>query len=83
MLKYLERVCIALSVLFNVLLGGYSNQSFSARNYQWKKDGKPNLVYVIDWVFFVLVGEIDHCMTCWSYWYVRKYREDGVLPFRR
>lgn len=77
LLQYLERVCIALSVLFNVILGGYSNQSFSARNYQWKKDGHPNLVLVIDWIFLKLVKEQNHCLTCWSYWYIRKYKEES------
>ena len=32
--KYFERVGIALSVLLNVVLGGYSNQTFSARNHE-------------------------------------------------
>ena len=75
--KYSERVCIAISVLFNVILGGYSNQSFSARNYQWKKDGRLNLVFIIDWIFLKLVKEHDHCLTCWSYWYIRKYKEES------
>jgi hypothetical protein len=38
----------ALSILLNVILGGRSNQTFSARNYQRKLDGKPNLVWLID-----------------------------------
>ena len=64
---YLYRVGIALSVLLNVLLGGYSNQTFSARNWQWKRDGKFNLVFLIDFV----LGE-QHCMNSWSYWRIRK-----------
>ena len=67
MRHYLERVGIALSVLLNVVLGGVSNQTFSARNYQWQKEGRHNLVGLIDWI----IGE-DHCMTCWSYWIVRR-----------
>lgn len=66
-MKYLERVGIALSVLVNVIIGGASNQTFSARNWQWKKDNKPNLVWVLD----MLIGK-DHCMACWSYWKVRE-----------
>lgn len=76
-LRYLERVCIAISVLFNVLLGGYSNQSFSARNYQWKKDKKLHLVPLIDFIFWVLFRETNHCLVCWSYWYTRKYKEES------
>ena len=49
-LKYLNRVGVAMSVLFNVLTGGASNQTFSARNWQWKKDKKYNLVWLIDLV---------------------------------
>lgn len=67
--KYVERVGIALSVLLNVILGGYSNQTFSARNYAWKREGKPNLVWLIDRVFWL---ETDHCMHSWVYWFIRK-----------
>lgn len=66
--QYLNRVAISLSVLINVLLGGYNNQTFSARNYDWKKRGsKIHLVRVIDFMF----GK-DHCMHCWVYWKVRR-----------
>lgn len=68
-LKYLERIGIALSVLLNVLLGGYSNQTFSARNYGWKREGKPNLVWLIDTIFWF---DSNHCLDAWSYWIVRK-----------
>jgi len=67
--KYLERVGIALSVLLNVLLGGYSNQTFSARNHGWKREGKPNLVWLIDALFWF---DPDHCLDAWTYWIVRK-----------
>lgn len=67
--KYIERVGIALSVLLNVLLGGYSNQTFSARNYGWKREGKPNLVWLIDILFWF---DPNHCLDAWSYWIVRK-----------
>jgi len=67
--KYIERVGIALSVLFNVLLGGYSNQTFSARNYGWKREGKPNLVWLIDTIFWF---DPNHCLDAWTYWIVRK-----------
>lgn len=49
-LMYFGRIGIALSVLFNVILGGYSNQTFSARNWGWKRQGKPNIVWLIDGV---------------------------------
>ena len=48
--KYVSRIGIALSVLLNVILGGYSNQTFSARNWGWYREGKWNLVWFIDGV---------------------------------
>lgn len=81
---YLSRIGIALSVLLNVILGGYSNQTFSARNYAWQKRGCYNLVWVIDsiyyywlWVLNIACSSpkldpLDHCMRAWVYWRVRK-----------
>ena len=63
--KYLNRVGTSLSILLNVLLGGKSNQTLSARQYQRMRDGKPNLVWFIDGVFFL---EEDHCMESWIKW---------------
>ncbi len=67
MKAYMFRIGIALSILINVTLGGKSNQTFSARNYQRKKDGKRNIVKGIDKV----LGE-DHCLICWTNWRIRK-----------
>lgn len=72
MRSYIKRVGIAISVLFNVLLGGYSNQSFSARNYEWKKQGKRNLVWLIDYVAKLVFKDTDHCLSAWVYWRTRK-----------
>ena len=68
MRKYFLRVGIALSILFNVITGGSSNQTFSARNWQWKKEGRRNLVSVIDRLFWF---EENHCLECWVHWKVR------------
>lgn len=74
-LRYLERVGIALSVLLNVILGGRSNQTFSARNYGWKKQKKPNIVWLID---FCIFWDKDHCLHSWLYWYTgRNIRKLG------
>ena len=67
MSSYFNRIFIALSVLLNVLLGGDNNQTFSARNWHWRRNKKPNIVRLID----LILGE-DHCMECWVYWKVRK-----------
>jgi hypothetical protein len=73
-LQYLERVGIALSVLINVILGGPSNQTFSARNYSRKKQNRFHLVWLID---FLIFWDKDHCLHSWLYWYtgknIRKY----------
>jgi hypothetical protein len=66
-LRYLYRVGIALSVLFNVILLGESNQTFSARNYGWKREGKPNGVWLID-----RLSKKDHCRMSWVYWITAK-----------
>jgi len=50
-----------------VILGGPNNQTFSARNYQWMRDGRLHLVFWID----LVLGK-GHCMECWVYWKVRK-----------
>jgi hypothetical protein len=60
---YLHRVGWALSVLFNVVLGGSVYQPFSARNWQWKRDGKINLVWLID-----LTTSKGHCARSWAWW---------------
>lgn len=65
--SYIKRVLTALSVLFNVILGGSNNQTFSARNWQWRRDSKPNIVWLID----IVIGK-GHCSECWVYWKTRK-----------
>jgi hypothetical protein len=71
MKAYMFRVGIVLSILFNVILGGKSNQTFSARNYQRKKEGKKNLVWFID-----LVLQKDHCRMSWVH-FVISTKEKG------
>lgn len=68
MIRYITRVAIALSVLLNVVTGGASNQTFSARNWDWKRRGLPNIVGFVD----LILGK-EHCMQCWVYWKVRKW----------
>lgn len=63
--KYLFRVGVALDIFVNVLLGGQINQTFSARNWQWKRDKKPNVVWLIDLIIF---WDSDHCLHSWLWW---------------
>jgi len=64
---YLVRILIALSVLLNVVLGGRLNQTFSARNWEWKRNKKINVVRLLD----ALLGD-GHCSRAWAYWKVRR-----------
>ena len=65
--SYCLRVLISLSMLLNVVTGGRVHQPFSARNWQWKKENKFNLVYIIDMCY----GE-SHCMHSWIRWTTRQ-----------
>jgi hypothetical protein len=67
LVSYLKKIMIATSVLMNVILGGKLNQTFSARNWEWKRNGKPNISWLID----KILGK-DHCSRCWSYWKTRR-----------
>ena len=65
MKNYLNRVFISFSIFINALLGGKTNQTFSARNWDRKRRGKANLVWLIDKIFFL---KIDHCQEAWIKW---------------
>jgi len=65
--NYLAKVMIAMSVLTNVILGGRLNQTFSARNWEWKRNKQINIVRLLD----ALLGH-GHCSRSWAYWKVRR-----------
>lgn len=65
MSKYLNRVGTSASILLNAIIGGKSNQTFSARQYERSRQGKPNLIWIIDRIFFL---EKNHCMESWIKW---------------
>jgi hypothetical protein len=65
MKKYLNRVMISFSILVNTILGGKTNQTFSARNWDRKRRKKLNIVCLIDTIFFL---EKDHCQEAWIKW---------------
>lgn len=78
MSKYINRVVIATSILINSLLGGRNNQTFSARNWQRKRDSRLNFVWLIDRLFF---WEKDHCQDAWIKWTIinsaiKRYNEN-------
>jgi hypothetical protein len=73
--RYFSRVGTAVSILFNVLIGGKSNQTFSARNYEWGRQGKPNITRFID----VLFNDDTHCMTSWTFWVTTKLKDLDIF----
>lgn len=80
--KYFNRVFTTISILINVITGGKSNQTLSARQYERYRQKKINLVRVIDKVFF---WEKDHCMESWVKWEIishaiKRYDTAGVIP---
>jgi hypothetical protein len=68
MSDYVYRVTIALSMLFNVILGGPLGQTLSARQYDLYRRGKPNMSKAVDMV----LGK-GHCLECWVWWRLRKW----------
>ena len=51
------------SRLVNVLLGGQASLSLSARVH---RDQLSQAEAVIDWVFYVAFGQVDHCRSAWA-----------------
>lgn len=79
--KYFTRVFTSFSITLNVLLGGKSNQTLSARQYERKRQGKINGVFIIDKLFF---RETNHCLEAWVKWEIisyaiKKYDTAGVI----
>jgi hypothetical protein len=74
---YLMRVLAAGSTLLNVILGGPTNQTFSARNYERKRHGKNHITFIIDLIFF---SDPEHCLGAWVTWSVQ---EAAMKEFER
>ena len=52
-MMYPRKVCIALDQLINALIGGYPDESLSARAYRWRRDGKTGIpAFLINMLFF-------------------------------
>ena len=64
---YLFKVFLMISCLLNAAIGGKAYQSFSVRNWDWKRRGLFNLVAVIDYC----LGK-DHCMESWVSWRIAR-----------
>lgn len=71
---YVYRVATASSIFLNCILGGYSNQTFSARNWELKIKKLPNAVWLIDAIFF---KELNHCKEAYIKWQIIKQAIDS------
>lgn len=74
---YLYNNLISVSIFLNTVSGGKPYQSFSARNWDLKRNNKKNLVNFIDTLFFF---DPDHCMGCWIHW---KIGRTHILLFEK
>lgn len=86
LIRYFYINGVSLSILLNTFLGGMPYQTFSARNWEWKKAGYPNIIWLIDTLIWF---EPDHCMHCWIRWRIGRYavmsyddREASYEPLR-
>ena len=60
-MKYYHKVGLALDQLLNAILGGYPDESVSARAYRWDRDGKRSWPKkCINGLFF---WQQDHCRS--------------------
>lgn len=66
MIKYISRVCIALSILTNTIFGGKNNQTVSARQWYKKNQGQRNFCWLINFIF----RDPDHCQRSWVKWQI-------------
>ena len=72
---YCIRVFTMTSCVFNALLGGVAYQSFSVRNWEWKRQRRYNIVFIID----KLLGQ-GHCLNSWVSW---KIARDNIKKLRK
>ena len=68
MRSYLFNVGISFSILVNAVTGGNPYQTFCARNYEARRRGDRNLVWLLD----SILGA-DHCMMDWIDWQTRVF----------
>lgn len=62
-MKYQHKVGLALDQLLNAMLGGYPDESLSARAFRWHRDGKRSYPYrIINAMFFWMK---DHCRSAY------------------
>ena len=63
-MSYVEKVAIALDQLINALIGGWPDESLSARAYRWRRDGKTAVpALLINMLFF---WQRDHVWSAYQ-----------------
>jgi hypothetical protein len=62
-MKYQHKLFLALDQLLNAIIGGYPDESLSARAFRWHRDGKRSYPYsIINAMFFWMK---DHCRSAY------------------
>ena len=62
-MTYFHKVGLGIDQLINALLGGYPDESLSARAYRWDRDGKRSWPKkIINLIFFWMN---DHCRSAY------------------
>ena len=62
-MNYPHKIALALDQLLNAILGGYPDESLSARAFRWDRDGRRRWPKkVINAMFF---WQRDHCRSAW------------------
>ena len=63
-MNYARKVLIGIDQLCNAVLGGYPDESLSARAYRWRRDEKSAIPAILINALFFWQG--DHCYSAYS-----------------
>ena len=77
-MSYLEKVAIGLDQMVNALIGGWPDESLSARAYRWRRDGKTAIpAFLINCLF---LWQRDHV---WSAYHSEQERRQLPPEYRK
>lgn len=70
----MKQILIALDQLANTLIGGYADETISARAHRcgWQRTER-----VIDWLFLAVFNEFDHCRNAYTSELLRAHLPKG------
>lgn len=69
----MRKALTKLSMFVNMYLGGLDNQTIGANQYERHRDGRFNIVWLLDAIWYVVDGK-DHCCIEWIDWNIPKKR---------